>query len=329
MRSEGAMKQTYPTVIGAFVLGAIGLIVAAILFFGSGTLFKKHYAMIGYFHGSVAGLQVGAPVNYRGVHVGEVTAIGIRIDPDTTRSIAQVNMELVPGGVDVHGAAVPGPGNPIPALVQRGLSAQLVLQSIVTGQLQVELDFRPNVQAFRLGEPSDVPEVPTVPSSFQALSQQLETLDIAAAVSALQHTAVSLDALVSNPQLKKTLDGLPVLLTDLRRTVGTIEREVTGSSAAAQQAFTGTAASMQKTLASVQSLAESLQTETAGTLDTARGTLQSANVAIENANALLDPNGDTLVQVQHAVDDLASSAARLRSFTERVDRNPAVLLHGR
>ena len=97
------MKRPSATLIGAFVLGAIALIVAAILFFGGASLFKQHIEIVSYFHGSVAGLRVGAPVTYRGVRVGEVKSIGIRITPDTAPSVVQVNMELLPEAVNVYG----------------------------------------------------------------------------------------------------------------------------------------------------------------------------------------------------------------------------------
>src|SRR5678816_2979205 len=101
-------------------------------------------------------------------------------------------MELVPEAVQRNGNS--GTQEALPALVERGLTAQLVLQSLVTGMLQVELDFRPGVKASRLGETPDLPEIPTVASPFQALTDQLQTLDIAAAVKALQHTLASMDA---------------------------------------------------------------------------------------------------------------------------------------
>ena len=203
------MKRPSATLIGVFVLGALALIAAAILFFGGGALFKQRFTAVSYFPGSVAGLQIGAPVTYRGVRVGQVKSIGIRIDPEPTHSIVQVNMELVPEAVQRHGNS--STQEALPALVERGLTAQLVLQSFVTGMLQVELDFRPGVKALRLGESLDLPEIPTVASPFQALTDQLQTLDIAAAVTALQRTLASMDALLTNPALKQTIDGLPAL----------------------------------------------------------------------------------------------------------------------
>ena len=321
------MKRPSATLIGIFVLGALGLIAAAILFFGSGTLFKQRFTAVSYFPGSVAGLQIGAPVTYRGVRVGQVKSIGIRIDPDPTHSIVQVNMDLVPEAVQGHGNN--GTQEALPALVERGLAAQLVLQSFVTGMLQVELDFRPGVKALRLGQSLDLPEIPTVASPFQALTDQLQTLDIAAAVTALQRTLASMDALLTNPALKQTIDGLPALLVDLRQTVKTVDREVHNFSSTGQRSISETAASLQSTLASVQKLAQDVDREAVSTLTVARGTLQNADTAVDGIKVLVDPRGQTVIQVQDAVDDLAVTTARLRDLSERVDRDPSVLIRGR
>ena len=97
------MKRPSATLIGVFVLGALALIAAAILFFGGGAVFKQRFTAVSYFPGSVAGLQIGAPVTYRGVRVGQVKSVGIRIDPEPTHSIVQVNMELAPEAVQGHG----------------------------------------------------------------------------------------------------------------------------------------------------------------------------------------------------------------------------------
>ena len=290
-------------------------------------MFKQRFTAVSYFPGSVAGLQIGAPVTFRGVRVGQVKSIGIRIDPDPTHSIVQVNMELVPEAVQRHGNS--GTQEALPALVERGLTAQLVLQSLVTGMLQVDLDFRPGVKALRLGETLDLPEIPTVPSPFQALTDQLQTLDIATAVAALQRTLASMDALLTSPALKQTIDGLPALLADLRQTVKTVDREVHSFSATGQRSISETAASLQSTLASVQKLAENLDREAASTLTVARGTLQNADTAVDGIKVLVDPRGQTVTDLQDALGDLAATAGRLRDLSERVDRDPSVLIRGR
>ena len=322
------MKAPRPMLIGAFVLGGIALIVTGILFFGSGTLFKQRLAAVSFFHGSVAGLQSGAAVTYRGVRIGEVKSIGIRLDPDANRSVVQVTMELVPQAVRVYGVTDLSQDT-IPQLVQQGLSARLVMQSFVTGLLQVELDFRADGQASGLRGPTDVPEIPTLPSPFQALTDQLQTLDLAGIVAALERTLGALHATLAHPGVKQTLDDLPGLVADLRQAVRTVDSEVKALSAVGQHKLGDTAAALQKTLAAVQTLAENVDREAATTLTVARGTLQNANTAIDGANVLLDPHGRTVMQVQDAVEDLAAAAVRLRDVSERVDRDPSILIRGR
>jgi paraquat-inducible protein B len=316
------------TLVGVFVLGAIALIVAGILFFGGSVFLEQRIPIVSFFHGSVAGLQVGAPVTFRGVRVGEVKSIGIRFDPDTGRSIIQVNMEILPETVTVYGARLPFDEKVVPALVQRGLTAQLVMQSFVTGLLNVELDFRPGIGTSRLGERTTV-EVPTVPSDLEAITRKLEAVDIAGALESVQRTLVSLDRILTSPELTQTIKELPGLASALRHTLQTVDREVDGLSGAGHEAIANSAAALQKTLASVQRLATNLDREAASTLTAARGTLESARTTLDGANVLLDPRGRTVIHVQRAVADLAAIAAHLRNLAERVDRDPSILIRGR
>ena len=111
---ERQLKKLGPTAIGLFVLGALALIVAGVFFFGGGAFLAPRLPAVSFFHGSVAGLQIGAAVTYRGVEVGQVKSIGIRLDPKTSRSIVQVDMELVPDAVKVHGGDLPADETLVP-----------------------------------------------------------------------------------------------------------------------------------------------------------------------------------------------------------------------
>jgi len=321
---QATCRVTRPsaTVTGGFVLGAIALLVAGILFFGSGKLFQRRVSVVSFFHGSVAGLQVGAPLTFRGVPVGEVKAIGIRFDPGTRDSIIQVNMELLPDKVAVYGPHPPSDKNLIPSLVQRGLTAQLVRESFVTGMLNVELDFRPGVRSLDEEDGTGTPEIPTVPSKIDSLTRKLEDIDIEPALRSLQRTLANVDAVLTTPELKQAIKDLPGVLASFRRAAQTIDREVAQLSTAGRDGIASSTTALQQALASVQTLATDLDRET--TL-----TLGRANTMLDAANGVVDPNGRTMLQVQRAVDDLAATAARLRNLTERVDRDPSILIRGR
>jgi paraquat-inducible protein B len=305
------MKKPSPTAIGAFVLGALVLAAAAVLFFGGGALLTKRLPAVSFFHGSVAGLQTGAPVTFRGVQVGGVTSIGIRVNPQTYGSIIQVNMKLLPDSVTFYGATLPHDESMLPALVERGLTAKLVMQSLVTGQLAVELDFRPEAQAKRLGESAAAPEIPSVPSDVQAIVDKLADLDLGATLESAQRTLASLDRILSAPGLTQTIEELPALANQLRQTLTKLDGEVVALSKASRTAIGDSASALQATLESVQT------------------TLERGNTALDGASTLLDPRGRTALQMQRAVDDLAVTAARLRALTERIDRDPSTLIRGR
>ena len=309
------MTRPSATLIGAFVLGALAIVVAGVLFFGGAALRNKHYYIVSFFDGSVAGLRVGAPVTFRGVPVGEVKSVGVRVNPGTGRSIIQVNMQLVPQALTVYGRDLPNDAALIPSLVQEGLTAQLVKQSFVTGMLSVELSFRPGQQVSRFGD-ATLPEVPTVPGDLEGLTKQLQNVDIVAVLDSLKRT---LDA--TQPALAE----LPRVLASADRTLHTIDREVAASSA-----------SFQETLAATRKLATTLDRDGASTLaalrqtlEKADGTLEKADGALDGINAMVDPHGHTAMQVQRTLDDLAATSARLRTLAERVDRDPAVLVRGR
>ena len=302
------MRRPSPTLIGTFVLGAAALVVAGVLFFGGGLLREERFTVVSFFDASVQGLRVGAPVTFRGVPVGEVKSMGVRVNPRTGQTIIQVNMQLVPGMVTLYGQPRPDGETLVASLINEGLTAQLVKQSFVTGLLNVELSFRPGAEVSRLGDTS-LPEVPTVPGDLEALAKQLQAVDVAAVLDSLRRT---LEA--AEPALRQ----LPSVLGAAERTLNTMEREVSVTSA-----------ELQHTLAAVRTLAMAVETDSGATLAALRETLERADATLEAAHALVDPHGHNAIQVQRTLDDLAAATARLRNLAERVDRDPSVLVRGR
>jgi paraquat-inducible protein B len=194
--------------------------------------------------------------------------------------------------------------------------------------LGVELAFRTGVETSRVGG-TDVPEVPTVPSDFAALAKQLQAVDIAGAVETFQHTAASLDTLLNSPELRQTLHDVPATLAQLRQALATADREVAAFSRTGQGSVGDSAVALQKTLTSVQGLVATLDRESTTTLTAMRGTLKRADGSLDDTHVLLDPQGPMVSQLQQTVDDLATTAERLRNVAERVDRDPSVLVRGR
>jgi paraquat-inducible protein B len=139
-------KQANKTMIGLFVVGAIVLLVAAIVLLGSGRYFKETHRYVAFFEGSVKGLAVGAPVMFRGVRIGKVEDFAVYYkDADMAFQIP-VLLTLYPE--KVIGIGIEQTEEEEQKIWQEmldaGFRAELQMQSIVTGQLSVELDFHPD-----------------------------------------------------------------------------------------------------------------------------------------------------------------------------------------
>jgi paraquat-inducible protein B len=99
------MKRANPAVIGGFVIGAVALLVIGLLVFGGAGWFVQRDTFIAYFPGSVKGLHVGAPVDFRGVTIGQVKEIRVLFDPRQLDARIPVIMELDATQIDVAGGA--------------------------------------------------------------------------------------------------------------------------------------------------------------------------------------------------------------------------------
>ncbi len=147
--------------LGLFVLAAIGVLVAVVLIFGSGQLFKKSFVIETYIKQSVTGLDTGASVRFRGVKIGQVTLIGLSGDmyekdiPFPKRSeYVVVRMKILGETMDE---------DLISELVKNNLRAQVKSQGI-TGVNYIEFNFTPNANAYPPLPYDWKPAYPTIPS---------------------------------------------------------------------------------------------------------------------------------------------------------------------
>jgi paraquat-inducible protein B len=171
------IQRSNPRVIGGFVVGALALAAGAVLVFGSGEVFRKYERAVIFFQGSVGGLRVGAPVDFRGVQIGTVRDISIQYDVRSGQSAIPVVIDIDPTRVKAVGRSEDGDsGFPIERMVERGLRAELRLQSFVTGQMAVQLNFHARNEAYRVGSNLPYPEIPTVPSTFEQAQEFLTEL---------------------------------------------------------------------------------------------------------------------------------------------------------
>jgi paraquat-inducible protein B len=148
--------------------------------------FKKDYK-IGFkyvlnFTETVRGLTVGAPVDFRGVQVGEVTDIQLWYDPDHNKITVPVTITIDYGRLAFKGN-VETPEQISAARVERtdyfvkqGLRAQLQTGSLLTGQLFISLDFFPDATPFVMDWNAKIPDLPTTPSTIGELKLRITSI---------------------------------------------------------------------------------------------------------------------------------------------------------
>jgi paraquat-inducible protein B len=175
-------KQANRMMIGGFVVIAVIILAASLVVFGSGKFFKKTNEYVLYFDGSVKGLSVGAPVLFQGVQVGAVTSISIQADMDTSKVDIPVIVEIEPERFVTesgqHAESDEELREQITRLIEAGMRAVLEMQSFITGQLMIEVDFHPDTPVNLRNIDKDHLEIPTIPSTTQRLAQTLQRLDL-------------------------------------------------------------------------------------------------------------------------------------------------------
>jgi phospholipid/cholesterol/gamma-HCH transport system substrate-binding protein len=166
------VNRANPKLIGAFVVGAVALVVVGVLLLGGAQVFTAKRTFVAYFEGSVKGLNVGAPVEFQGVKIGSVTDIQLQFLTEDMELRIPVFFEFEPSKVTHVGAHADSRRQLLKPLVERGLRAQLEMQSLVTGQLLVQLGFLPDTPIHLVGD-GKILEIPTVPTAMQEVAQNV------------------------------------------------------------------------------------------------------------------------------------------------------------
>jgi paraquat-inducible protein B len=324
-------KRISPTLIGAFVVGALALVVIAVIAFGSGQLFRQTKQFVLYFPGEVNGLRVAAPVKFRGVEIGSVKDILLQLEPDMKVQripvIIEVDLKKITsrGG---SGAALQDP-KASKALIDQGLRGQLRTESLVTGVLYVGLDYFPEIPAKYIQPPgSKYEEIPTVPTALEQAQDaatriiaKLEEIDFKGLMNSTTAALEGINQLVNSPALKASLRGLeqsmPKLqevLTGVRQMTNSIDTQVGALSAnfqqtsdAAREAMLGATTALQQTTAA----------------------MKEAEGALTNIRGISDPESPTFYEISKSLREVSAAARSLRLLSNYIERNPRALIFGK
>jgi len=260
----------------------------------------QHFVL--YFHESLRGLSVGAPVTMLGLTGGEVTDVGLDIDPQTQALRGRVEIVAYPdrliGRLGGQQAAI---GQTLAEsakqrhaffdhlVEQMGMRAQLQSGSLLTGQLFVALDFFPDVKKAQIDWNQTEPEIPSIPSPLPNLEAKLGS--ILTKLDSVQYEAIGTD-------IRKLLNTSDQLMKDIDKALLNFDKSVTPEMKAAIEAF--------------------------------RKATVSANKMMQNTDAsLLSPDAPVQQELRDAMQEITRTARALRVLTDYLERHPEALLRGK
>jgi len=328
-------KKISPTLIGVFVIGAVALIVIAILVFGSGRLFRKSKDFVLYFDNSVNGLRIGAPVKIKGVEVGSVKDIRLQLERNKEPKIPviiELDLEKFSerGAISAAATAM-DPEALNKAIVDRGLRGQLEMESLVTGLLFIALDFFPGTPITLVQSTKGdykYPEIPTLPTSLEQAKgavmrviSKLEDIDFKELGANLEATLKGLNRTVNSPEIQSVLRSLAQVIPKIDTAVVSFNKLAND----VDVKFS----SLSDNLGQTSDATREAMQAAAITLKQTDGALKAAEAALINVNGIVDQDSPTFYELRRSLREVASAARSLRLLSNSIERNPRALIFGK
>jgi len=314
------MAATKPFVVGAFVLGGLLLGVAAILLFGGTRYFSTTVHVVVVFKDSVAGLDVGSPVTFRGVSIGKVERMKVQVNAEKQTGMIPVYLELDPDKISWTDGVPRSRNMELREAVKAGLRAQLHSQSLITGLLNINLEFHPGAPDVPTHATGSLFEIPTIPSDMQNFEDELR--------------GVKLRELADDS--RKTLASTQRLLAELQGRIGPLADDLHTTLETTKASVQSVQVDANRALGHIDQLAiESRQQVATNGRDLDRVLQSAQRTAIQleklsnSLNDMTSPRSPMRGDLQATLRDLAASASSLRTFTRNLERNPAGTLFAR
>jgi paraquat-inducible protein B len=316
-------KRVSPAVIGAFVVASFAILIVALIVVGSGRMFTKPIRFICMFQGNLNGLKIGAPVKVRGVQIGTVAAIELRLLPSQGQLRPGIKGLRLPVIIDIDRSQLMARGGNGEALetegfddlIKEGMRAQLATESLLTGLLYIDLDLHPGTPIKYVLEPGGpYHEIPTVQTDLAQLQERLkkaldqfEKIDFQALVVSITDAANSIKTLTGSPELKATLESLKGTIANLNQAIGSGRELINNANAKVGP----------------------LVTDIRESSDEANKTMKETRATLASLQQTLDPNSPLAVHLNQTLDSLTETSRSLGDFTDYIQRNPSALIRGR
>jgi paraquat-inducible protein B len=284
-----------------------------------------------YFEEDLSGLDVGAPVTFRGVQIGEVTDIALQFNSEAKTFQSPVHVRIEPGHFQIVGSWPQKLGSNLPIFVEQGLRAQLASQSVLTGKRLVELAFRPDEPARLVGAKRGVSEVPTIPSQmaeFQAgiegALKKLEQTPFPELVGDMRNAVQALGKILNGvepAQISAIAEDASATLRTGRSVLERIGQHVDVMGPKSEAAIDR----VEQILAELQKNA----TRIGPTLASIQRAADRADRLLADTNTVIEPGSPTHRELIGMMRDISGAARSVRTLTDDLNRDPNSLLFGK
>ena len=302
--------------------------------------FTKKIIFILFFEGSVRGLNVDAPVEFKGIKVGSVVDIRLEFDSTDTSFRIPVLIEVEPERIieRVEGK-VTSPYKTLKKLVDRGLRARLQTGSLLTGQLFVELDMHPDTPVQLVYEGGSYPELPTIPASLEQMTTsvknilaKLEELDLDKVVAEMLGILEGANKLINAPELIGTVKGTNKLLNapELMKTVKGVNKLVNAPELhSAVRDLKGSMKAFKSVLRKLDKRVEPLTVNLDKAIVAGNQALEKAQHTLGLVDKVLKPDSPLQFRFIQLAEELAETARSIRTLVDLLERNPDSILFGK
>ncbi|MDQ6997851.1 MAG: MlaD family protein [Mariprofundus sp.] len=271
--------------------------------------YTRKIRFVVYFEKSVRGLNVNAPVEFKGIQVGKVVDVRLEFNRADVSFRIPVIIEIEPERIVENNEGADSTSDQILAsLVARGLRAQLETGSLLTGKLFVSLDMHPDTPIRLLADGrSELPEIPSIAGGFDQITTSLQSIltkldkvktdKIGEDLASLVHSS---NNLINGSATKESIADLRASLSAFRHVIESLDQHA-------------------------EPMADNLDKA----LNSGRSTLEQAEKTLRSINDTLDPASPLQYRVNQLSQDLSDMARAIRSFVDLLERHPNAVLFGK
>jgi len=320
-------KRANPTAIGAFVVAAVALAVVGVITLGGMQIFKTELPFVMFFDGDLGGLDVGAPVQIRGVKIGAVTKIRLFANSNRVGVYVNIDPSRLP-----KGGAVSQDASAVEDMIKKGLRAQLKTESLLTGQLLIYLDIFPSTSVRLVGLDPDVREIPTVPTKLarlqaqvEAIFEKLDKIKFDELITDVSLTLKGAKDLMASPELKAAVVSANNALTQADTTLKRLDAQLDllGSKTDA------TLVEMRELLAETRKFLSNVDAQISPLAASIKDAGAAATGTLRTVDRAVDGDSRLGYEALRTLRDVADAARSLKALADYLERHPDALLRGK